>query len=456
MAVLILLTQICGASLIVSAAVFPLIKAQGSLSTMFAGYAAVALASMAALVLLRLSRTGPRSLLFGGAWRVPAPAVIVAIALSLRIAALVIVPVEPTGDPANHELAAWNVAQGLGYVRANGPDAHWPPGYVLFASVFYLLLGRDWHILAVVNCLLDACTVLLVYRIAQSIMRPAEARVAALLYALNPTMIIVSQTIIYAPLLSFTLCLLVSLKKHPAVTGFLIGLTSLIKPVAVPLLVILAVDRIFTKARWKVIASACGIAFLLASATIAPWTVRNYLTFDRFVPVSANAGWVLWWGNNDRSDGLMQDWSEEQKRASGAELIDLDRRLMRDAITWIIQNPAKFLSLVPLKQANTWGTEAATLPDLRMLGTLGEQTVRGVVQVYYICLILLSGGAMIRHARFLFSHANGRWMCLIILLVWVIHSVYIGWSFYRIFLLPFLSVIAVIGLVREARERESA
>jgi hypothetical protein len=129
---------------------------------------------------------------------------------------------------------------------------------------------------------------------------------------------------------------------------------------------------------------------------------------------------------------------------------------MHEALAWIADNPLQFLNLVPIKQANTWGTEVATLPDLRQIGPLGEQAARGIAQTWYLVLILLSGLAMIRQTRFLFSGARGRLICMMIMLIWAIHSVYIGWSIYRVFVLPFLSVLAVVALAAEMRRRTDA
>lgn len=450
---LVWLTRICGASFLVAVASFPVIKAEGDTKLLLVGYAAVVLAVVVSLALLRLRVVEAITALVGRASSVRALSFLFVLALALRLGALLLLAIEPVGDPANHELAAWNIAQGVGYVRDAGVDVHWPPGYAFFGSVFYFLLGRDWHILAVVNCILDASTAVLVCFVARPLLTAPQARLAGLIYALNPTMIVLSQTLVYTTLLGLLFCIALFLRHRPLVLGIHIGFMSLVKPIAVPLVAIFAIDQFISGAGWKKALVSAGLVLVVAAAVISPWTIRNYLLFDRFVPVSANGGWVLRWGNNDDTKGLMQDWSQEQTRVTGTELIDLDRRLMHDSLAWIAENPLRFLYLVPIKQANTWGTEVATLPDLSRIGPLGEEAIRGIVQSWYLVLAVLSGLAMVGQTRFLVSSAHGRLICMMILLLWAIHSVYIGWSIYRVFLLPFLSILAVVALAAGARRR---
>ncbi len=45
------------------------------------------------------------------------------------------------------------------------------------------------------------------------------------------------------------------------------------------------------------------LAFLGFGNVLAAWTVRNYKTFDEFVPVADSAFYHLWQGNNPRADG---------------------------------------------------------------------------------------------------------------------------------------------------------
>ena len=51
-----------------------------------------------------------------------------------------------------------------------------------------------------------------------------------------------------------------------------------------------------------------SLSAIVAIAILAPWTIRNYIVFDRFVPISTNGGFNFWRGNNDVTTG--SPWTE--------------------------------------------------------------------------------------------------------------------------------------------------
>ena len=53
--------------------------------------------------------------------------------------------------------------------------------------------------------------------------------------------------------------------------------------------------------------SRLGIAVLVAGMTLLPWTVRNYLVFDRLIPVKPNLAYELYQSQCVQKDGLIQD-----------------------------------------------------------------------------------------------------------------------------------------------------
>ncbi|MGE0746848.1 MAG: hypothetical protein AB7K86_16445, partial [Rhodospirillales bacterium] len=421
-------------------------KGGGSGPAMSSGYAIVTAAAALAFLVYR-TRAGmrlPGALSFGSPRGFAV--LIFGLALSLRLLVLIALPIEPTGDPASHERAAWSVAQGHGYVRDGHPDPHYPPGYVLFASVFYFLAGREWEVLAAVNCLVDAGTALLVYRVAETVWSPRGGRLAALLYALNPAMLINAQVIMYGPLLGLLLVTLVLVHRRPVLFGLAAGVAALVKPIVLPVPILACWVHAIAKRRPVDILRQAAISVVVMMVVISPWTLRNYVEFDRLLLISANGGWVLWWGNNDASEGLMMPWNDEQKATRGPAVIDLDKRMGREALDWIAENPLRFLALIPKKQAHTWGTEAASLPDLAGLGATGELLARSLVQFYYIFLAINVSYICIVRSHTICATQEGQMIVILLLLLLGIHSVYIGWAFYHQSFLPLMSVVAAGGM----------
>ena len=368
---------------------------------------------------------------------------ILAIAFGLRLAGIFFLQWEATGDYALHELRVWQVSQGEGYLTpGKGPDPHWPPGYVLLMSSLYWLFGRSPLLLKGANALVDAASVILVWRFALAFWKDeATARLGAVVYAINPVLIAVSQIFIYGPLFGFFLLLLaLCVHRSALLWGFLLGIGALIKPVILPAPLFLAVTSWMEGRPVPRIAGRVLMAAAVMLLVISPWTYRNYIAFDRFLLVSANGGWVLWWGNNPEAMGTMPNWTEEQRTVNGAELVDLDARLGREAVAYIRSEPGRFLAMIPVKLAHTFGTEAASLPpEIRYPALMPEALFRMIVQGFYIVLALGFAIAVWRWRARCASSIEGFTAITFVFLFAAIHATFIGWSFYHVPLLGFMS-----------------
>jgi len=165
-----------GFGLIASVLIFPVVKGWSDWLVVLSGYTVI----LAALVLLVTSvRLGWVHRFECMLRAIPQRRFLIAlfgVSLVLRLLGIMIFQVELYGDPAQNELMAWNVSQGLGYIGYKGPDPHWPPGYVLFAAAIYTLTGRFPIALAIANCLLDSLTTVLVYYLAGRFWDEPKAR----------------------------------------------------------------------------------------------------------------------------------------------------------------------------------------------------------------------------------------------------------------------------------------
>ena len=56
-------------------------------------------------------------------------------------------------------------------------------------------------------------------------------------------------------------------------------------------------------------ASGATVLVLVSYLTIAPWTVRNYLVFHRFVPVASHGGQTLWGGTGPADGKTLPCWN---------------------------------------------------------------------------------------------------------------------------------------------------
>ncbi len=160
-------------------------------------------------------------------------------------------------------------------------------------------------------------------------------------------------------LLGLTVDVLYLLSTNPSRLGWiqlgiLIGLQLLLRPDILIGGVLFAGWLLFwnrSRSTWRGIV----IALLISLAIVAPWTLRNYLTFHKFVLVSANSGMNLFEGNNPvatgefsanpptpESQSLFDRVSEYQSTHDG---IDIDRYRFQLAEQWIFAHPSEVMML---------------------------------------------------------------------------------------------------------------
>jgi len=87
---------------------------------------------------------------------------------------------------------------------------------------------------------------------------------------------------------------------------------------------------------------------------IAPWTIRNYLTFDQFIPVAPGLGQALWVGSHDYYmkkpyQSLQNTFTKDPTYRSyfystdGFKTLELDKELKKRGIRKILSEPGAYL-----------------------------------------------------------------------------------------------------------------
>ncbi len=115
-----------------------------------------------------------------------------------------------------------------------------------------------------------------------------------------------------------------SRKRDWILFGFLCGVAALTEPVVMAVLPFLGIWTLFRRYRmarpWK--AQMIAVA-IMGAATLAPWIVRNYVVFHKFIPVRSGYGLELYIGNN----GYSQHWVNRfvHPNHSDAELSEYER-----------------------------------------------------------------------------------------------------------------------------------
>ena len=101
------------------------------------------------------------------------------------------------------------------------------------------------------------------------------------------------------------------------------------------------------------------LVYAAMAVIVLPWTVRNYLVFDAFVPVSTNGGFTLLTGNNPSAQGGYTDNDPLVRKVSHSVSgqVAADHLATSLALTWIREHPAAFVALIPKKVWRLWAPD---------------------------------------------------------------------------------------------------
>jgi 4-amino-4-deoxy-L-arabinose transferase-like glycosyltransferase len=429
---------------------------------------------MRAIPALSISMPGRRI----GTLRVSATAIWLAgltlLALALRLFWVFYTDTIPLGgDPHWYYIVGVNLAKGYGYVASRGelneivgpgqPTAYWPPGYPFAIAAAFKLFGASVTHAQSLNALLGACTVPFIYALGAAIFDRRAGLAAASLYAVFPNAIVWLPVLFPEPLfvLLFVAAAWLLVVPPPAqrtwlpVVGFglLVGMAALTRGEG---LVLLPIATIYWLARLgaRTALPYTAIALVAATATIAPWTVRNAVRMHTFIPISTNSASVLRMGHAPDSTGFTQ-WTHDE--VGGVPMADSHFRpdwevagyhaYTRLAIKYALTHPTREIGLSKLKIYNVYRSDAGMMSWLTTLGVTPLQPAGLEDELWYVLTYsyyVLLFAAIASVPIWLRLDAR-RLLLAAVFLCWTLfHVIFVGDVRYHIPMFPFFA-IAVAG-----------
>jgi 4-amino-4-deoxy-L-arabinose transferase-like glycosyltransferase len=301
---------------------------------------------------------------------------------------------EPVWDGHYYDFGARRIAAGLGYsddVIVNGqpvwhPWCHYPVGYSGFLGAVYRVFGSGPHVATVANALTGALLVAVVHRLARHATSTWRARIAALLTAASPGLIVYSALLMTEPLAALGTMLSAWLFVrgqvttvaprarlwHTVAAGVTLGLTILVRPqslLCAPALLFLALPAGSLRAGLRALRPALvatSLAGAAAALVVAPWTARNCRVMDGCALVSTNAGWNLAIGAFPRATGRFETLRGTDGCPVVTGQVQQDRCWLHEGLAWIEASPGRWLGLMPKKLSFTFDHESFPM------GYLGE------------------------------------------------------------------------------------
>jgi hypothetical protein len=359
------------------------------------------------------------------------------------------------------------------FIAPGAPSAYYSFAYPLFLAGVYAVAGPHALAARVVQALICSLLPLQVYwlvrKIADGGWRMADggprvaggsweavALVAAGITAFYAYFILYSAALqtegLYLVLVAWSLLATLDLAERPTWKGWLswalaVTLASLLRQVFMPVAAMFFVYVLF-RARGRVKPAHVALAGGVAIALIVPWTVRNYLTYDRFLLLNSQYGQVLW---NANHPGLGVHFVGDAmfpvpEDLRGANEVDLTNELMRRGVQLIAAEPWRFVRL-SLSRAGVlflfWPSRFSP-PVSNVSRTLS----------FGICLPFMVAGLVLSAREW------RRWLLLYLFIgaYALIHIVSWAQIRYRmpidLALIPFaaLAAVALVGWVRRRRQ----
>jgi hypothetical protein len=237
----------------------------------------------------------------------------------------------PVYDAQAYAAIARNLDEGKGFTAGAGatqPSSNYSPGLPLFAAVVYEVTGGVHERAArVVLAVIGALSVLFAYLIGRRLGRLLKkgrysaqtsasvwpALVAALVVAVYPALLEYQGMLMSEPPAAALLSggVLAALWAWDGgwtrwlLPGVLFGALALVRPeyLGVAILVAAAVFAREAKGDWRPSLLRTAVFIAALGVILAPWTIRNAVALDRFVPISTGGGQVLFAGTYLPSDG---------------------------------------------------------------------------------------------------------------------------------------------------------
>ena len=360
------------------------------------------------------------------------------------------------------------------YTNPNWDEAHSSPLYPYALGAVCLVVGEE-HLASaarVLQVLASTLTAWLVFVVAARVFERRIALASAAIVALGPTFVgythwFYTETLYTLLFVGLAAVLLggerpISYRRALA-AGLVAGLAALTRGafvVQAPFVLawlLLAGDAAPRRRALTALAFALGM-----TATIAPWTIRNAVRYQRFLLIDTNGGNVLYknWNAIDQENhdvGLERRWQKEQESYHGAiplrPRVESDDPLARNSAE--IEAAVQFTLAHPLLYAEQSLVRAAEFvnPTSFLVRSIryGDYDVSPAVAELVVWSVLLGTMALLAFGAFgLAARPDGAPAALLVLLMLsnvAVCVAIVSMSRYRLPMMPLLAPFAVHGLV---------
>jgi 4-amino-4-deoxy-L-arabinose transferase-like glycosyltransferase len=248
------------------------------------------------------------------------------------------------------------------------PSAYMMPGYVAFLYPFFFLsdIVERNTLLLLLQGVIGAMSVLLMYRFTEQYFGRREAALAAAIMACLPEFVYASGS--YTPTVLFHLLLLALLPvlyglwkdhfiKSEVTAGALCAALVYVRPEMALFVALCLLAMAFDRRRLAALKIGAVIVIL-----VLPWQIRNAVVFHEWIPFTTSAGLNFFRGHNDLQLGTFADDAIIQgirDLPPGSKFEpEMSRLYFRRAYEYIAADPAQELANAPAKLLQLWFRDA--------------------------------------------------------------------------------------------------
>ncbi|RJR49555.1 MAG: hypothetical protein C4576_06675 [Desulfobacteraceae bacterium] len=396
------------------------------------------------------------------------------IALLLRLGFVLFYDQYPAllADAAIYDSIGQSLAGGRGFVLQGTsedrlvemPQVRVGPIYPLFLACLYFIFGHSIQAVRITQAVLGAATVIFTVRIAWLSFGRSVARLAGVVAALYPALIVYAGMILTETTFAFLLVVCIwiaseAFRKQSAylwtATGVFLGFAALLRTEAL----VIAPFLVGTLMRFGRNASRTRSILLLCLAmtlTVGTWTLRNYYHYNELILVSAHGGPTLWIATVGWKDWKFDDPVYQSLVSQGTNDIERARILQRQAIKNILDNPGRYLLLCSRRVVDLWlGSHTTYLVGLSAnfqayydKGEFGRFGAKGTLLVINVGLIGLAFIGLSRSLRAGSELRALRWLCLSpIIAITAVHFFMYSGARYHVPVLPFVFIFSAAGMM---------
>ena len=375
------------------------------------------------------------------------------LALTLRLGYAFFIEVPVVVDAKAYHRIAINLMEGFGYIESreipflkDQAIARNSPLYPAFLAAIFRLSGPSPPVIWVIQSVLGACTVVLIFRLASRLFEKEAGLVAAALAAAGfdlvilPSMLLTETLYLFLvslSLLSFFWALDGDSPVRHFTAGLLMGAATLTRPVFVVFLPLLFAWMLGRRL-WRPLL-LCGVGAVLV---IAPWSIRNTAAYGQFIPLTVGGGYVFWVGNNPDADGELTLPPAFQEFWAANPAYKVDRQGYAEGLRFIMGHPASYIRLLAVKSVKSWSLLRTNGWYLHMRGrwqwlwVMLSAITEGIVFTIGLLGIATSSEGRQAHRTCLLLYAAS---CILTLLLTVVEPKY------RLTIFPALLVFAGKG-----------